>query len=100
MSNKIEQYLLYQIIKLYTDNGRKIRLYDSIGKNGFCITVKKNNQLESVGSPPKGFYNSPSRTMFKFHTKPKYSKSYLRTIMLGNFYAWSLLRFKLKDGIL
>lgn len=100
MNSKLGQYLLYRIIKLYTDNGRDIKLYQSNNDNGFCLSVGRHNNTEALWSCPKGFYKSDTRSLFKFHTKKKYNKSYFQTIMLGNFYAWSLLRFKLKDSVL
>lgn len=100
MNNKLKDYLTYQIIKLFLDNKREIKFFETDGKNGIGILVKKQSYNDSLYSAPKGFFVKNMGKYFKFCTFREYNFPFLQTVMLANFYAWALLRFHLKDSVL
>ena len=97
MSSKLEKYISYLIIKLFIENDREVKIFESGGAGGVGILVKKKDTKESVWSSPKGFFVKDTGNYYKFATYKKYNFSFSRTILLANFYAWALLRFNLKD---
>ena len=100
MSSKIEQYLTYQIVKLFIDNDREIKICDSDKSKTFSILVKKKTISSDVWSKPKGFYKSKTLYYHKFTPYIKYRFPFMKAVLLANFYAWALLRFKLNDTCL
>ena len=97
MSSKLEKYISYLIIKLFIENNREIKVFESDGAGGVAILVKKKDTKESIWSSPKGFFINDTRYYYKFATYKKYNFSFSRAMLLANFYAWALLRFNLKD---
>ena len=100
MSNKLKDYLTYQIIKLFLDNKREIKFFETDSKYGVGILVKNQNYSDNLQSRPKGFFVRNMGWHYKFCTFKEYNFPFSQTIMLANFYAWALLRFDLKDSVL